>query len=112
MKYRNPKLTHAVLVRAGYKKWKSPYADAVALWQKKVFDNSGTKYYINIYEHDYGMLTNKKLDFIGFEPSVVFNNDNEDSVKVDYIMSDNSTIKKIEEFYNTIFKAMKFKYKN
>lgn len=108
--FRYQHINYDLLKEAGYKRYEQKIREASALWQKKIIDENGIKYYITFFEYDWNKLVDSNMNVISFEPSVQFEVDEDSCVNVDFLMSDNHTIEHIEEFYDKMFSLMNFNY--
>ena len=108
--FRYQHINYDLLKEAGYKRYEQKIRDASALWQKKIKDVNGVRYYIAFFEYDWSKISNGSMNVISFEPSVQFEVDEDSCVNVDFLISDNHTIEQIEEFYDKMFNRMRFNY--
>lgn len=110
MKYRNKHLTLEDFEKFGYKRWESKSLHSKAMMQKKISNERGVKYYINFREYDWNIITNGTVDGLSYEPYVQYDTNTGETVNVEYLCDDSSTIPKIEEFFEQVFQKMNFEY--
>ena len=108
--FRYQHINYNLLKEAGYKRYDQKIRDSSALWQKKIVDKNGIKYWICFFEYDWSKLLDSSMNVISFEPSVQFEVDEDSCVNVDFLLSDNHTIEHIEQFYDKMFLLMNFPY--
>lgn len=69
------KVTRANLELSGYKYYEAPeYKDSSALYQKKIANDNGVCYFINIYEYDLSSIRNAPYD-LAYQTDMQFRRD-------------------------------------
>lgn len=107
-------IDEASLVKAGYRPFRDKSAflkgdGCEALWQKRVDDDCGTRYFVNVYEW---RLDRVVPDYKGRSPSfsseVQFSRGEEAVVDIRYHGQENQTIENIESFFAKAWADMGF----
>jgi len=107
IKFRNDLITYESLQSAGYKRYDDKSnATKIAVWCKKIRDQSGIKYVIVMSEYHWSEFLDNT---ISFEPMVQFIDDKDRAINVSFLYQDES-IEEIEEFYESMWKTMQFAY--
>lgn len=96
------KVTSELLISAGYKRYAgSDLNRSSALYQKRISDNHGTKYFINAWFHDYTRYNIQSPNQYSFEFEVQFTKKDGSKFNVDDLSD--STIEEHEKFFESIW---------
>lgn len=105
------------LLEAGYKRidakgknfLKGNYCNA--LWQKRVEDNHGTRYFVNFYEFDHSNLQVAPSD-VGYDCEVQFNRgvNDEQTLTSNVSLAKDATVADYEAFVEELFVTMGFNH--
>ncbi len=102
-------ITEAGLVEAKYKKYAAlTKIHANCLWQKKVTDAIGTRYFINIYEYDFSEF--EALRPLLFEVDEQFEVPFVGTINISFSVSLEDTISSIENKVDTLYRILGAKY--
>lgn len=99
-------LTEQDFLDAGYKRYNQSHRSSDYMLQKRIDDEVGKKYFINVYVYDWREY--KDHPSFSFAPEVQFPGFDDDkmTVNVSFIVNDNSTIKEIEKEFEGMWKYL------
>lgn len=108
-------ITEAILLSAGYKKYVSEstrtFKSTNTMYQKKVKDDVGVKYFINVYEYKFIDRDNKK--YLSYQSEVQFNGElPEDSLvtnTIEVILFERN-LTKVEATFENMWETLKLGY--
>ena len=103
------KLSAQDWIDAGYKRYnQTMFNNADYLLQKLVSDEAGKCYYItvDVYEHFNKSYFRDGMSKFGFQPSVQFRQEGKLTVDIDLLLEENSSLKEIEDQFNTLWEAL------
>lgn len=104
------KLSEQKFLDAGYKRWNSPpVSHADYLLQKKITDDSGVRYFIDVYAY----INKGKPYFregidkdVQFQPEVQFSEASHKTMNVTLLVDDMTDIQEIEDTFNTLWESI------
>ena len=100
------KLTFEAPEEAGYKKYPANgYKNADSLFQKRIDDEIGKKYFIDILCYDFRKFAHPNTDF-SFEPHVQFREGSGDAVDVVLLLNEEKSLEEVEEFFDKMWKTL------
>ena len=94
-------ITQQLLQERDYRRYYTTYIkpNAQALWQKRVWSESGTRYFIDLYEYDLRLLNNT----ISYECDVQFKQADGAYLNISFSARDlDETEAKVEELFQTL----------
>lgn len=103
------------LVAAGYRQYAKSVIDSasvVANFQKKVEDGNGTRYFINVSQHELLNVPKVVQEAYSFSPSGQFSRgeDDKDYINFTLLLNREATIENMESYFEEIFTKMGFNY--
>lgn len=104
------KLKFESLEEAGYKRYPvNGYKNADSLFQKRIDDEIGKKYFIDILCYDFRKFAQANTDF-SFEPQVQFREGCGDAVDVALLSNEEKSLEEVEEFFDKIWNTLNKPY--
>lgn len=110
------------LIDNGYKIYQDHWHGAIRLFQKKITDDNGIKYFIDCYHYNIGLKFPKEPKHDSYLFKVQYDIDKENLVEIKYssaefLEDDNiydreiTTLEEVETFFDNMFKNINAKYK-
>lgn len=103
-------LTEQDFLDAGYKRYNQSHRSSDYMLQKRIDDEVGKKYFIDVYVYDWRKYKdrNPSLQDFGFAPEVQFRGFDDDKMtaNVSFIVNDNSTIAEIEKEFEDMWEYL------
>lgn len=107
-------ITSKQLVLNGYKRFPTNDINhplAVCGYQKRITDDTGTKYFINVYEYNFEDIANyPKSNKISYQFEEQFRLPNDENVKVTYLYNETRSLVDIEEWFESIWLKLNCSY--
>lgn len=100
------------LTANGYRRYNDNRSPAAtALFQKRVTDERGIRYFINVVEYDISVIPNYPGPTLRYEPDVRFyEGDGEDAVNVSIMLDRIKTVQDLESYVLHMWNKMSFGY--
>lgn len=103
------KLTEQKFIDAGYKRWnQSLFNNADYLLQKKVTDDEGIKYFINIYVYSWIDKEYYREGFpsVSFQPEVQLDSSKYDTMNVTLLVDEATDVEEIENTFENLWESV------